>query len=369
MRILLLSAYHTASHRHWCDGLIKTLPKHKWTLLTLEDRYFRYRIRGNPLSWSQAEELSANYDLIVATSMVDLATLKGLFPHLAVVPSVVYFHENQFSFPSSERQHQSVDPQMVNLYSAMAADQLLFNSQWNRDSFFAGVERLLKQLPDRVPKGLLAKFMAKSQVLAVPIANDLQSAPSHSSPLSQKPAAISLLWAARWEYDKGPDRLLLALRELEQSGLDYRLNILGQQFRKIPEAFDHIEREFSHRIDNFGYQMDRQRYIDILQASDVFISTAIHEFQGLSAMEAVACGCIPVLPERLSYPEIFGDRYCYRSFPDSQLADEAQALAELVITTAKAISVESQRLPRMDAMKWSVLAAHYEACFLRLAKH
>ena len=70
--------------------------------------------RGNPLSWAVSEraELERDYDLVVATSMVDLATLKGLVPSLANTPSVVYFHENQFAYPLSAEQHNSIEPQM-----------------------------------------------------------------------------------------------------------------------------------------------------------------------------------------------------------------------------------------------------------------
>jgi len=67
-------------------------------------------------------------------------------------------HENQFAYPASDGQHNSVDPQMVNLYSAIAAAAVLFNSDWNRRSFLDGVEQLFRRLPDGIPKGTLELY-------------------------------------------------------------------------------------------------------------------------------------------------------------------------------------------------------------------
>ena len=98
MRILLLSAYDADSHVYWRKGLVEHLDEHEWTVLSLPGRYFSWRMRGNSLSWAfeQRELLSQAYDLVVATSMTDLSALRGFVPSLAQIPTLVYFHENQF---------------------------------------------------------------------------------------------------------------------------------------------------------------------------------------------------------------------------------------------------------------------------------
>lgn len=50
---------------------------------------------------------------------------------LSRIPNLLYFHENQLAYPVSEKQHASVEPQMVTFYAALSADQLLFNTQYN----------------------------------------------------------------------------------------------------------------------------------------------------------------------------------------------------------------------------------------------
>jgi len=80
-----------------------------------------------------------------------------------------------------------------------------------------------------------------------------------------------------------------------------------------------------------GYQRDRTDYEAALCEADVFVSTAEHEFFGLSAVEAALAGAYPLLPERLAYPEIFGreeDTGACAFFYDGSSADLADKLTE-----------------------------------------
>ena len=76
MKILLLSAYAARSHVHWQQMLQSMFPRWEWTVLELPPRHFSWRVRGNALYWSIEEQdtLEQAYDLLIATSMVDLAT-------------------------------------------------------------------------------------------------------------------------------------------------------------------------------------------------------------------------------------------------------------------------------------------------------
>jgi len=46
------------------------------------------------------------------------------------------------------------------------------------------------------------------------------------------------------------------------------------------------------------------------------LSTSLHEFQGLSIMEATLCGAIPILPNRLCYPDFFPKQNLYETHKD-----------------------------------------------------
>jgi glycosyltransferase involved in cell wall biosynthesis len=289
------------------------------------------------LQWALSERatLDQPYDLIIATSMVDFASLKGFVPNLANIPSILYFHENQFIYPPSQLTKKPfLDPKLVTLYAALAADQLVFNSRYNQQTFITGVRALLKQVPEKLPVDLAQLFEEKSSVLPVPlkplnISDYMGVNGSAQWPTRSNKTCLRLVWAARWEYDKGPQLLLALLRQLKQRKVDFKLCILGQVFRKQPLEFDSIKTEFSSELVQFGFAKSRHQYLSWLAGGDIILSTALHEFQGLAVQEAVQLGCMPVLPNRLVYPQIFASHYLYDSFPNNH-KKESSAAADLI---------------------------------------
>ena len=398
MRVLLLSGYAARSHVRWQHSLQEMLPDWQWRVLSLPPRHFSWRIRGNPLYWSLEERtvLEEQRDLLVATSMVDLATLRGLVPTLAGLPSLLYFHENQFAYPAGRQRHSPVEAQMVSLYAALAADRLAFNSAWNRDSFLAGCDALLTRLPDRVPAGIVPGLAGKSCLLPVPVESPARSpgpapgTPEKSAAATRaRPEAASsrsgsggwqgwpgrpgggspplrLLWVGRFEHDKGGDGLLQTLRCLTPLQVNFQLAVVGQQFRDSPAVFAEIAREFAPRLVQFGYLPSRDALYRCMEGADLVFSTAGHEFQGLAVLEAVARGCRPVVPDRLAYPEIYGPDYCYASSPQDPGA-EAEAAAAMIAAYARLPVGRWRTVPDVGAYSVEVLAARYRDCLGRLA--
>lgn len=309
--IWLLSAYRSDSHAAWADWLVETFNEFNWYKLELPGRHFRWRIRGNPLSWLNKLPTQTP-DLILATSMVDLATLKGLHPRLATVPCVYYFHENQFAYPTSQQQHDSIDPQMVQLYGALAANKLLFNSAYNRDSFFNGIAQLLKKLPDEVPDNIITTLKDKSDVLPVAI-NPVK--------IKQNKNPKLILWNHRWEYDKAPQVFAEALNLVNQQTCDFQLALLGDRATKKPEALLQIEKQLADKI-IINNKVSRDEYQKYLSMSSIVVSTAIHEFQGLSILEAVSAGATPLVPDDLCYKEQYADEFRYKSCSSEALANK-----------------------------------------------
>lgn len=353
-RILLLSGYDAASHQRWREQLTGMFGDYHWHALVLPPRFFRWRIRGNALTWLNEPCLQEPWDLILATSMVDLASLKGFHPQLARTPSVLYMHENQFAFPVSSKQNASTDPQMVNLYSAIAADIVVFNSAWNRDSFLSGARAFLDKLPDGLPDGLIDGLNEKFRVIPVPIEDRLFA--DHPGPVNW--ACPHLLWNHRWEYDKGPERLLKFLQALDRRSIPFRLSVVGEGFRSHPKAFDQIHRQFENRIEHWGFLERREDYDQLLRRADVVVSTALHDFQGLSMLEAMASGCVPLAPDRLAYREYVPEGCRYPSHEQ-----DADAEAEAAADGLQTLMLKQPARCPPDAWRASVLAGKYQSLF------
>ncbi|SMF36050.1 Glycosyltransferase [Alteromonadaceae bacterium Bs31] len=371
MNILLLSGYDAESHRKWRCSLVENCSEHNWTVLSLPPRYFNWRIRGNGISWSRGEQatLKKFYDLIIATSMVDLATLKGLVPSLGYVPSILYFHENQFAYPLSSNQHYPLEPRMVNLYSALAANRLVFNTAYNLSSFHLGVETLLAKMPDAVPEGIVKELENKSQILPVPLEQYLYSPEQQKKAISGD-SELHILWNHRWEYDKGPDKLLACIQALPEQ-LDLKFHIVGQQFRNIPKAFPRIEQLLEKRgwKGRWGYIKDESDYGRLLKQCHIVLSTALHDFQGLAVLEAVAAGCLPLVPDRLAYTELFLPQYRYQSCfqnesPETHGAVESESFscADRIRKYADQFRLQQSlpAAPDINHLSWKVKRGSYQ---------
>lgn len=320
-RVLLLSAYDADSHRQWRENLARLFPAVDWTQLSLPARHFSWRVRGNALTWrfENAALLRRPYDLLIATSMVDLASLRGFLPGLAGIPTVVYFHENQFAYPpnaldSEDNRQTRVNAQLISLYAALCADRIVFNSDYNRQTFLAGAGNLLSRLPERTPD-VVMETLGSALVVPVPLAEDARQTQARGGPDRH---VLDVVWNHRWEFDKGPELLLETARGILRDDLPVRLHMLGRRFRRAPAEFAQLTEILAETgarhpglAGRIGYIPERQAYLEQLARCDVVLSTARHDFFGISVLEACSLGCTPLCPDALVYPDYLEKEFLY----------------------------------------------------------
>ncbi len=314
-------------------------------------------------------ESDAQPDLIMADDMLDLTAFAALTrKQTHGVPLALYMHENQLTYPlpadpttgamrrnHNERDHHYV---FINYSSMLLADHIFFNSQYHLDSWFEAVPKYLRHYPDHREHYNIALTREKSSVLPVGI-----NLP-RTSPLKSQTEPPLILWNQRWEYDKNPDAFFAALGQLKAQGIAFRLAVCGENFSRKPIVFESASEQFADEIVHFGFA-ERATYDRLLAESDIVVSTAHHEFFGISIVEAMLHGVCPILPNRLSYPELVPAH-----LHESVLYKEEEALVGKLVAALS--DVEAARGVGMavgvsaEKYTWPNLISQYDSSFANL---
>ena len=364
MHIALLEAYDTGSHAAWARGYTAH-SAHQISLLTLEGRFWKWRMHGGAVTLARRlRELTPPPDLILATDMLDLTTLLSLTrDRTHRTPVALYMHENQLSYPTRPGEKRDLHYGYINYASMLCADLVLFNSRYHLESWFDELPRLLKHFPDYNELDSIAALRDHSRVL--PLGLDLRGLLDMAEPVERHGPPL-IVWNHRWEYDKAPDSFFHALYALAERGLPFQVAVLGERFVRVPPAFKLAQRRLADRLVQFGYAESRQEYAQWLRWGDLVVSTAIHEFFGAAVVEAAASGCWPLLPRRLSYPELVPeDLHDACLYEDGELAERlATAIGQ---TDALRDDPARQTLSEaMLAYDWRRMAPRYDALLATL---
>jgi glycosyltransferase involved in cell wall biosynthesis len=118
-----------------------------------------------------------------------------------------------------------------------------------------------------------------------------------------------IIWNHRWEFDKNPEAFFETLYTLADRGRAFEVAVLGECFQDQPQCFLAARERLGKRIVHFGFAPAKDDYHRWLQRGHVVVSTARQENFGYAVVEAVRLGCLPLLPRRLSYPEIIPGRF------------------------------------------------------------
>ena len=301
--LAFLEPYYAGSHKYFADGLKRCFPE-QIQLFTLEGRHWKWRMHGSAVTFAgMLEKSGQKFDAVAAASLTDTALLKSLLlPEMPGARFITYFHENQLAYPWSENDKEPCRTDMhyafINFTSALASDLVLFNSEFNRNSFFSAMESFLRSFPDNRLTHKIDGIYKKSEVL-YPGITTIPLLPKED----RKP--LKILWNHRWEYDKDPDEFFEVLFRLKDAGTDFELVVLGEEKSTSPEIFGIAREKLKNEIISFGYAENYDEYKKLVAGCDILPVTSKHEFFGISVLEAASAGVIPLLPERLSYPEIF----------------------------------------------------------------
>ena len=299
MNLLFLESFYGGSHRDFADGF-----KKYWSgqvdLITLPARFWKWRVRGASFEFLQriSESELRKYDALIVTSLIGLADLKSHWGSKCP-PVFLYMHECQLNYPLPKGETLDVHFVINDFSNLFHADKIYFNSEVHKTSCFSKLSEYMKKMPDYIPKKLIDKLSENSEVI-YPGCHFNQFEDFLNWP-DKEP---TIVWNHRWEFDKQPEEFFSVLYRLKDSGARFRLRVLGENFQAKPKVFEEARIKLADLIDHWGFVKNREDYYQHLRESQIIISTAIQENFGISVVEAMAMGCFPFLPQRLSYPEI-----------------------------------------------------------------
>ena len=161
-----------------------------------------------------------------------------------------------------------------------------------------------------------------------------------------------------------PERFFDLLDRLRDGGVQFEVAVAGENFRRIPAEFEEARRRLGDFIVHWGFVPDDRAYLDLLRRADLVVSTAIHEFFGISILEAIAAGAFPLLPQRLSYPELIPNPL----HPACLYADEEDLLdkARLRLASPRSAPPSLSAFVRSQ-FDWPIVAAAYDDVLTELA--
>ncbi|MHB8080038.1 MAG: tRNA-queuosine alpha-mannosyltransferase domain-containing protein [Candidatus Krumholzibacteriia bacterium] len=373
--ILFVEPYDGGSHRAFREGLAAR-SRHRFHAWTLPARFWKWRLRGAAPWFADAINAARPpCDLILATDFLNVADFRGLLdPPYDRRPLLLYMHENQLTYPLSPEEEFDFHFGATNIVSALAADRVVFNSDYHRSLFLDGIPAYLGRMPEAIPRGVRARLEARSEVLPVGLARPCRPAAAGAPYLGGACAADAgpvwprdgasplILWNHRWEFDKRPEWLIGALLRLAAEAVPFRVALLGDP-RGREELFAPLREALGRRVAAWGEAPAGEAYAAWLARADVVVSCAAQEYFGIAVAEAVHAGAYAVLPREQVYPTLYGRRCRGRHLYDG----EAGLTALLRDVLAGRCGHVCGLPPACDDFCWERLAPRYDAVLAALA--
>lgn len=361
--VALVESWYGGSHRAWADGW-REGSSHQIELLTLRDQNWRWRMRAAAVDVAaRFEDLvrtRGRPDVVVVSSLFDAASFAGLARRaLGSTPMALYVHETQLHYPEAPGRAPDDTEGLVNWKSMLAADAVWWNSDFHRRAFLDGLPGVFRRQPEQPARsGSMGEIESRSTTLWPGVA--VRALIGGRRVPNRRPV---VLWNQRWDHDKNPRSVFGALAAAAEDGLDFDLVLAGRN-QGHSENAEWVRARLGDRILHEGW-LSPDDYRSWLLRSDVVVSAADHEFFGIAIVEAVAAGAVPVLPDRLSYPELIGPQWHdHALYPDGDLRRRVGDVLADVDAARRRIDGLRESMIRFDLAR--SVAAHDRALELLL---
>lgn len=189
-------------------------------------------------------------------------------------------------------------------FATMMADFAVY-VQHHGEKVFGFPKRLLQKSIDKIVKGYLfsSKEMGESwvreglieswdKILEVP---EVTSSFTVNNPQAARERTLSFIWVGRLDANKDPITLVDGfIRFLKVQPNAKLLMIFGTT--ELLTEIENRTRDFRENIHLVGH-CQHSEMPGFYRAADFIISTSLFEAAGVSVLEGISCGCIPILSD------------------------------------------------------------------------
>jgi len=367
LNILAVEPYYNGSHKAFLKGL-KENSRHTLYPVKLDYRRWKWRMHGDSVKLAEmSAEIKEDIDMLLVSSMTNLPAFLALTnPRFAHTPKVMMMHENQLTQPMPEGEERDLTYCYINYLSMLSADKLIFTTRFHLNDLIDSLPEFLDNFPGDKHYNTVEKIQEKSMVMNPGLDLSVFDEQPDTRQSNRRPVIV---WNQRWQFDRNPSMFFKVLNRLNDIDLEFDLILAGDTQHRKPEEFEKAWKRFGDQITHFGYVENVENYSKLLHSGDIVVSTATHEFFCVAIMEAIYCGCHPLVPNRLHYPEIIPD-HLHQPLLHSPVLYETED--DLFHYLKDLLTGETKPLPKASLqninkhLDWSRMIDRYDSLFDKL---
>ncbi|XP_051666327.1 glycosyltransferase-like domain-containing protein 1 isoform X6 [Manacus candei] len=294
MSVLLIEPFYGGSHKQLMDLLQEELQE-DCVLCTLPAKKWHWKARTSALYFMQTVPTSSKYRFMPEHKLARLEKV------IAVKGNGDGYQSG--GLPGQQKSRAVMKTSDVHRESGLCESQAGLGTT-QHEGLPSPFTALARSIQTEASEGTNPCQEEDKQCLTFNLSNILSGQDYQQRPLH-------IAWPHRWEHDKDPETFFKVLMKLKEEDLPFHVSVLGETFSEIPDIFSEAKKVLGSSILHWGYLPNKDDYFQALCMADVVVSTAKHEFFGVAMIEAVHCGCYPLCPKALVYPEIFPAEYLY----------------------------------------------------------
>lgn len=215
---------------------------------------------------------------------------------------------------------------------------------------------LLISVSDNLKKETLEGYnIRKEKIFTVPNGVDLDLFKSETD----QPKNKNVLYMGRFSLEKGIDYLPEIIERVFKKDKEIKFEILAPyigvpaSLEKIKTQLEYLIEEYPERIVWHKEKKGREEILEIINNSQICIQPSRYEAFGMTVLESMACGKVPIVSNNGGLPEVVGDTGIVVPLDPKEFS---KAILKLLKDSNLRISLSHKAIERAQKFGWNTIA-------------